>query len=524
MNLADNIKRIRKDNNLSQEQLAEKLGVSRQSVSKWESGTSYPEMDKVLQICQLFNLNINELINENIKEIAEVKEADTRTNKYITSFFDCITKLVDMCSSMKWKEKIKCIIEQFFVGFILFIIFFIIGCIFSNLFTALFDVLPYGIYRGIHDLCYALYVIIACVIGFIILFHIFKIRYLDYYEVVKDDIEISNEQVELVTEVSAVEDNENKYNKSKIVLEKKKEKVIIRDPKHSEYKFFTGLGKLILYSIKVMTGFILLGFACTMICLVMCVPLCFLVIKNFLLFISLIIGIVGAILINYVVLEILYNFIVNKKWNKLRIFITTIISFILIGIGIGMFLVSVTEFDIVQKEVDVVKSSYEFEMRDDFVIERYYDDQIDFVYKDISNIQIVVEHSEMDSVNVYSAGKEIYIDMYSNESMLFKYVRQIIKDINNKELITYNTNISVIVYANKENIERLKENNMNRDFQIESYESEINEWKRRYDEISKRENICNENMYEIESYLNSEGYSIEYNKNGEVISFSNEED
>ena len=40
MNLADNLKRIRKDNNLSQEQLAEKLGVSRQSVSKWESGLS----------------------------------------------------------------------------------------------------------------------------------------------------------------------------------------------------------------------------------------------------------------------------------------------------------------------------------------------------------------------------------------------------------------------------------------------------------------------------------------------------
>ena len=36
--LSENLKRIRKDNNLSQEQLAEKLGVSRQSVSKWENG------------------------------------------------------------------------------------------------------------------------------------------------------------------------------------------------------------------------------------------------------------------------------------------------------------------------------------------------------------------------------------------------------------------------------------------------------------------------------------------------------
>ena len=63
MNLSDNLKRIRKENNLSQEQLADKLGVSRQSVSKWESSAAYPEMDKVLQLCKMFNLNIDELLN-----------------------------------------------------------------------------------------------------------------------------------------------------------------------------------------------------------------------------------------------------------------------------------------------------------------------------------------------------------------------------------------------------------------------------------------------------------------------------
>ena len=69
MNLKENLKKIRKDNNLSQEDLAEKLGVSRQSVSKWESGQAYPEMDKVIQICNLFNLNIDDLLNQNIKEV-----------------------------------------------------------------------------------------------------------------------------------------------------------------------------------------------------------------------------------------------------------------------------------------------------------------------------------------------------------------------------------------------------------------------------------------------------------------------
>ena len=74
MKLSENLKNIRKENNLSQEQLAEKLGVSRQAVSKWESGQSYPEMDKVLLICKLFNYNMDELMNENIKEVEQVKQ------------------------------------------------------------------------------------------------------------------------------------------------------------------------------------------------------------------------------------------------------------------------------------------------------------------------------------------------------------------------------------------------------------------------------------------------------------------
>ena len=52
-NFANNLKKLRKDNNLSQEELALELGVSRQSVSKWESGQTYPEMDKVLQLCKM---------------------------------------------------------------------------------------------------------------------------------------------------------------------------------------------------------------------------------------------------------------------------------------------------------------------------------------------------------------------------------------------------------------------------------------------------------------------------------------
>ena len=62
MQLGQSLVKIRKDNNLSQEQLAESLGVSRQAISKWESGVAYPEMEKIIQLCNKFELNIDDLL------------------------------------------------------------------------------------------------------------------------------------------------------------------------------------------------------------------------------------------------------------------------------------------------------------------------------------------------------------------------------------------------------------------------------------------------------------------------------
>ena len=127
MKLSDNLKIIRKENNLSQEQLAEKLGVSRQAVSKWESGQSYPEMDKVLLICKMFNYNIDELMNENIKEVNDDKQSKSNLNKYIEDFFEFVTKTTNMLSNMTSRQIIKCICEQIVIGIFFVCIFAIIG-------------------------------------------------------------------------------------------------------------------------------------------------------------------------------------------------------------------------------------------------------------------------------------------------------------------------------------------------------------------------------------------------------------
>ena len=62
MSFRDNLQHLRATRNMTQEQLAMLLGVSRQSVTKWEAEKSYPEMDKLLKICQIFNCTLDELV------------------------------------------------------------------------------------------------------------------------------------------------------------------------------------------------------------------------------------------------------------------------------------------------------------------------------------------------------------------------------------------------------------------------------------------------------------------------------
>ena len=52
MSISENLQILRKSKNMSQEELAEKLNVSRQAVSKWESGSGYPETEKIISICK----------------------------------------------------------------------------------------------------------------------------------------------------------------------------------------------------------------------------------------------------------------------------------------------------------------------------------------------------------------------------------------------------------------------------------------------------------------------------------------
>lgn len=69
MILADKITMLRKRSGWSQEELAERLGVSRQAVSKWESGTSLPDLDRIIKMSELFCVSTDYLLKDEVQEI-----------------------------------------------------------------------------------------------------------------------------------------------------------------------------------------------------------------------------------------------------------------------------------------------------------------------------------------------------------------------------------------------------------------------------------------------------------------------
>jgi transcriptional regulator with XRE-family HTH domain len=83
MHVGDKIQQLRKASGLSQEQLAEQLDVSRQSVSKWELNESVPDVRKIVMISELFSVSTDELLKENKSEESSRNDESDKENSTI---------------------------------------------------------------------------------------------------------------------------------------------------------------------------------------------------------------------------------------------------------------------------------------------------------------------------------------------------------------------------------------------------------------------------------------------------------
>lgn len=518
MKLSDNLKRIRKENNLSQEQLAEKLNVSRQAVSKWESEQSYPETEKLLQICNMFNFTLDELVNENVSEVNETKESKLNFNKYIEDFFGFITKTVNMFCCMSFKQKLKCIGEQIGVAVLLLAVLSILGAVFNFIVSTVIGILPAFVYSPLMSMVSAVIVILCMVVGITVFLHIFKIRYLDYYEIVKDtdlndDTEYGNEEAETIEESTYEEDKKAEKNGKKtrkFFMNNAKEKVIIRDPSNASFKFLNGLFKIVLMFIKFLAGCVGLFAAGFLVFLVACLVVGFMFVKSGAVFWGGLLCLIATGGVTFIVIELMYNFIVSKKNPRKRMVITFISSIAAMGIGLGLIPIGVTGFSYNSIPQDFMETdNYTFDMRDDLVFQTGYP-MINYEESDSNKINITVERSKFYE-SEYSVTDNIlhgFVGLKNGEDM--KLFKEIINDVNRRQVNDYSY-YRITVKTSPENMKKLRENTAERQRETSAYDElddKYNALENKYDEILSKYEVISEENTELKDKIQNKEEQI----------------
>ncbi len=96
MSTGEKIYELRKKKNMSQEELAQVLNVSRQTISKWETGESNPDFDKIVPLCNFFEISTDEFLRGSNPILEEKIESVSKKNKALT-FSMCIVIFIVMC-------------------------------------------------------------------------------------------------------------------------------------------------------------------------------------------------------------------------------------------------------------------------------------------------------------------------------------------------------------------------------------------------------------------------------------------
>ena len=96
MEIGERLKNARSEHGLTQEQVAEELGVSRQSISNWENNRSYPDIVSVIKLSDLYSISLDELLKEDKKMIEHLDDAtnEVKSRKWFSKLIEVGSFLV----------------------------------------------------------------------------------------------------------------------------------------------------------------------------------------------------------------------------------------------------------------------------------------------------------------------------------------------------------------------------------------------------------------------------------------------
>lgn len=459
-NLAENLKKIRKENNLSQEDLAGILGVSRQAISKWESKASYPEMDKIVLLCKKFDLNIDDLLHKDIKEVKESVVVQNKVRISFDKIFDFIINSFELFWQMTLKMKIKFILEQIIIVIIMLVVWNCGAYIGSFIIQQVLRKIPRDIYIIIYNVFSSLYLVLGLIFNIIILFKLYKVRYYNTYVSYVNN-EIKNNSVKEETKNSSDSDTNFKQDRLKQNMIKAN-KIVIENKNSSDDNFFDLLTNIIIGIIKLMGLGIVLFLSFTLVCIVISLICSFLIVKSGLFFGGIFLSGLALGIINILVVLLLLNFIFNRKSN-LKIMINVFIgSVVLLGFGMGFTLVSLVGFSDTSLSNNYLKQeSIEIPMQDNLYLRTYDKDSINYQELDIENIRVEYKINEACKVeNKVRSNGNLYLKTSCEDKYII--IKELINSLNNNEIYNFSDNIHIIkditVYGKKENLDIIRMN------------------------------------------------------------------
>lgn len=446
MSFRKNLEHLRKSANLSQEDFAYKLGVSRQAVSKWESGAAYPETEKILKMCDIFNCTLDELMKDDVAQIRSEQSKKYTFSDMLNGFNLLLRGTFKNFAALTTKGRFKFLLE-------IFVLFLLILCVkipFSSLDSLGGNVfLCLGRNIGVvfaniwHLVVEVAYFIVA--VGLFV--YIYKVRFLDRFEEEKE----KSKDVEIEEEVS----NESVVTETKVV--------------RYDFGILSFLGNVFLFFVKIFVIFVLLPFLFLLFCSGVGLSMLFVLLFNGIAYFGPILLAVSFIVFVVMLLYVGFNFVLSRRSRWTRVFIVFVASILGLAFGVGVSSYEVSKMKFVDEAPEGVEMKTE-------VVDFDMDKKLFFnTYGHINGVMYEVDDSLKDTVKV----KVMYADDFNSfryddvrndeSSTIYLYFEEknrndanvfrdmLFTDLKNRTLRNYAKvyNVDILVITSQENIDVL---------------------------------------------------------------------
>lgn len=514
MKFSEKLQTLRKDNKLSQEQLADMLDVSRQAVSKWESGQTYPEMDKLLAMTKIFGCSLDDLTNDDIKDIRGNTKNKSTAGNLVDEVLEIINRTCAIFKKLKPLDLVKIIFAMLIVVIVLLLCHIPVNYIYSlgvevfmNFGFKIGDILS-SIFKFILEVAYF-------ILSLLIFVYIYKIRVLDHYEQIN------------TTEDNYKEDKEVDNSKKNNHIEKEtlpKREVIVK--KEKSYTIFKLLGSMVMACIKFFVICLAIPFVISLLLQFAALIISILIIFKGVFFLGIIIGILSLILLNIIILNLIFNFLFNKTNSVKRLFIMFAVSIAALGIGVGITMWDFTNMNYINgvpEEIEKEKYEVTYPMKNDIIIDPY-NSYINYAIDESLENSIRIEISSYENYShyyvEYNDGKYIYFNQDTSMHSIKDFVDITLKYLSKKQLYLYEGlyDGDITVYTSSKNREVLLNNIKNYlsekeqsyySNQIKQYQEVISDYEKRLNELENNYYANINSLKQKKQYLEEKSEKLE---------------